>query len=162
MTLRRFSEATISAGYDASVLVALAESVLAYIEEVSSASAQGFAFEQSERAGETDRRRVEVLELILRGQADEVAVQQAAAAAGWSVPPTLVAVLLPPEEAAGTRLALGPRSIVAARETDAVALAPAPASGGTVGPSPRRSPGAARSSGRPGTGPGCRSRCGWR
>ncbi|GAA1883168.1 helix-turn-helix domain-containing protein [Lapillicoccus jejuensis] len=129
VTLRRFSEAAMRAGYDATVIVALSESVLAYIEEVSSASAQGFAFEQSERAGETDRRRVEVLELILRGQADEVAVQQAAAAAGWAVPATMVAVLLPPEEAAGGRLALGPRAIVAAREADAVALAPAPGSG---------------------------------
>lgn len=128
VTVRRFSEAAMAGGYDAPLLVALSESILVYIEEVSAASAQGFAFEQSERAGETDRRRVEVLELILRGQADEVAVQQAATAAGWSLPATLVAVLLPSEEATGARFALGPRSIVRARETDAVGLVPAPLS----------------------------------
>ncbi|MDQ2756592.1 MAG: helix-turn-helix domain-containing protein [Actinomycetota bacterium] len=128
VTVRRFSEAAMAGGYDAPLLVALSESILVYIEEVSAASAQGFAFEQSERAGETDRRRVEVLELILRGQADEVAVQQAATAAGWSLPATLVAVLLPSEEATGARFALGPRSIVMAREADAVGLVPAPQS----------------------------------
>ncbi|MEO3936364.1 helix-turn-helix domain-containing protein [Dermatophilaceae bacterium Soc4.6] len=128
VTVRRFSEAAMAGGHDAPMLIALSESILVYIEEVSAASAQGFAFEQSERAGETDRRRVEVLELILRGQADEVAVQQAATAAGWSLPATLVAVILPSGEATGSRFALGPRSIVMARETDAVGLVPAPQS----------------------------------
>ena len=56
------------AGVPTEALVALGESVLAYIEELSAASAEGFAFEQSEQAGEMDRRRVELLELLLHGR----------------------------------------------------------------------------------------------
>ena len=37
------------------MLIGLAESVFAYIEELSAASAEGYAMEQSERAGERDR-----------------------------------------------------------------------------------------------------------
>ena len=129
VTLRRFSQTAMEAHYEAEVLLAIGESVLAYIEEVSAASAEGFAFEQSERAGEIDRRRAEVLELLLLGQADEVAVQQAASAAGWSLPHTLVAILLPLAEAPPARFALGRRALSVDRDTDAVARAAAPATG---------------------------------
>ncbi len=128
VTLRRMSEGAIAAGLDTEALVALGESVLAYIEELSAASAEGFAFEQSERAGEMDRRRVELLELLLHGQADDVAAQAAAAAAGWVLPPLLVAVTLPLDEASGLRFRLGSRALTMARATDAVALVPGPRS----------------------------------
>ncbi|MEO7060604.1 MAG: helix-turn-helix domain-containing protein [Lapillicoccus sp.] len=128
VTLRRFSQTAMESYDGAEILVALGESVLAYIEEVSAASAEGFAFEQSERAGEMDRRRVEVLELLLLGQADEVAVQQAATAAGWTLPASLVVVLLPVEEAPLARFALGRRALTLDRESDTLALAPAPLS----------------------------------
>lgn len=129
VTLRRFSQTAMEARYGSEVLVAIGESVLAYIEEVSAASAEGFAYEQSERAGEVDRRRTEVLELLLLGQADEVAVQQAATAAGWVMPHAFVAILLPVEEGPMARFALGRRALMADRETDTVALAAAPVSG---------------------------------
>ncbi len=128
VTLRRMSEGAIAAGLDTEALVALGESVLAYIEELSAASAEGFAFEQSERAGEMDRRRVELLELLLHGQADDVAAQAAAAAAGWVLPPLLVAVTMPLDDASGLRFRLGSRALTMARATDAVALVPAPRS----------------------------------
>jgi hypothetical protein len=128
VTLRRMSEGAIAAGLDTEALVALGESVLAYIEELSGASAEGYAFEQSERAGEMDRRRVELLELLLHGQADDVAAQAAAAAAGWVLPPLLVAVTMPLDEASGVRFRLGSRALTMARATDAVALVPAPRS----------------------------------
>ncbi|MDQ6896055.1 MAG: helix-turn-helix domain-containing protein [Actinomycetota bacterium] len=126
VTLRRMSEGAIEAGLDTDALVALGESVLAYIEELSAASAEGFAFEQSERAGEMDRRRAELLELLLHGQADDLAAQTAAAAAGWVLPQTLVAVTMPLEEASGVRFRLGSRALTMARPTDVVALVPAP------------------------------------
>ncbi|MEO7236379.1 MAG: helix-turn-helix domain-containing protein [Lapillicoccus sp.] len=128
VTLRRMSEGAIAAGLDTEALVALGESVLAYIEELSAASAEGYAFEQSERAGEMDRRRVELLELLLHGQADDVAAQAAAAAAGWVLPPLLVAVTMPLDDASGLRFRLGSRALTMARATDAVALVPAPRS----------------------------------
>ena len=86
------SRDALEAGLDTEALVALGESILAYIEELSAASAEGFAFEQSERAGEMDRRRVDLLELLLHGTADDVAAQEASAAAGWVLPNALVAV----------------------------------------------------------------------
>jgi hypothetical protein len=128
VTLRRMSQGALAAGLDTDTLVALGESVLAYIEELSAASAEGFAFEQSERAGEMNRRRVDLLELLLHGQADDVAAQSAAAAAGWVLPPSLVAVTMPLDEASGVRFRLGSRALTMARVTDAVALVPAPRS----------------------------------
>lgn len=128
VTLRRMSREALDAGLDTDALVALGESILAYIEELSAASAEGFAFEQSERAGEMDRRRVELLELLLHGQADDVAAQRAAAAAGWVLPSALVAVTMPLDEASGVRFQLGSRALAMARMTDAVALVPAPRS----------------------------------
>jgi len=126
VTLRRMSRDALEAGLDTEALVALGESILAYIEELSAASAEGFAFEQSERAGEMDRRRVELLELLLHGTADDVAAQEASAAAGWVLPSALVAVTMPLDEASGVRFQLGSRALTMARATDAVALVPAP------------------------------------
>jgi hypothetical protein len=128
VTLRRMSQVALEAGLDTDVLVALGESILAYIEELSAASAHGFAFEQSERAGEMDRRRVDLLELLLHGQADDLAAQRAAAAAGWVLPSALVAVTMPLDQASGVRFQLGSRALTMGRVTDAVALVPAPRS----------------------------------
>ena len=52
-------------------LLALGESLFAYIDELSAASAQGYAQEQSERAGEQLRLRAELLEMILRGDSSD-------------------------------------------------------------------------------------------
>src|SRR4029450_1087964 len=128
VTLRRMSQVALEAGLDTDVLVALGESILAYIEELSAASAHGFAFEQSERAGEMDRRRVALLELLLHGQADDLAAQRAAAAAGWVLPSALVAVTMPLGQASGVRFQLGSRALTMGRVTDAVALVPEPRS----------------------------------
>ncbi len=128
VTLRRLSRGALEEGMDTDVLVAIGESVLAYIEELSAASAEGYAFEQSERAGELGRRRVELLELLLHGRGDEAAVQQVAALAGWAQPASLVAVTMPLDEAAGVRFQLGQRALAMPRATDAVALVPAPQS----------------------------------
>lgn len=128
VTLRRMSLEAMKAGVPTEAVVALGESVLAYIEELSAASAEGFAFEQSEQAGEMDRRRVELLELLLLGQADEPAAQAAAAAAGWVLPAALVAVTAPVQEASAMRFRLGVQALTMPRITDAVALVPAPRS----------------------------------
>jgi len=128
VTLRRLSRSALEQGMGTYVLVALGESVLAYIEELSAASAEGFAFEQSERAGEVGRRRVQLLELLLHGRADDAAVQQLAVLAGWVQPSALVAVTMPLEQASGVGFQLGQRALAMPRATDAVALVPAPQS----------------------------------
>ena len=97
---------------------------MAYIDELSAVSAEAYAFEQSERAGAVDRRRAELLELLLLGRLDDTALRQAASLADWAVPARLAVVTLPLERAQGVRQRLGPGAIVIERETDAVGLVP--------------------------------------
>ena len=106
------------------VLLALGESLFAYIDELSAVSAQGYAQEQSERAGEQQRRRGEVVEMLLRGDASEGTVARSAAAIGWTLPETLVVAIVPFPHVDGLRAALGPDALVAERGTDVVVVMP--------------------------------------
>ncbi|MGP4030870.1 PucR family transcriptional regulator [Pseudarthrobacter sp. 1C304] len=125
VTFREMSRVSVEHHLGQSVVVDLGESILAYIDELSAVSAEAYAFEQSERAGAVDRRRTELLDLLLRGQADEAALRQKAAMADWSLPQRMAVVTLPVDRSAGLRLRLGPGTLVIERETDAVALVPA-------------------------------------
>lgn len=125
VTFREMSRVSVEHHLGQSVVVDLGESILAYIDELSAVSAEAYAFEQSERAGAVDRRRTELLDLLLLGQADEAALRQTAAMADWALPPKMVVVTLPIDRSAGLRLRLGPGTLVIERETDAVALVPA-------------------------------------
>ncbi|MDQ0736810.1 PucR family transcriptional regulator [Arthrobacter agilis] len=124
VTFREMSRRSMEEGLGPAVVVDLGESIMAYIDELSAVSAEAYAFEQSERAGAVDRRRAELLELLLLGQADETALRQAASLADWVVPAQVAVVTLPLEHAEGIRQRLGPGVIVVERETDAVALVP--------------------------------------
>ncbi|WDF33508.1 helix-turn-helix domain-containing protein [Arthrobacter agilis] len=124
VTFREMSRRSMDAGLGSAVVVDLGESIMAYIDELSAVSAEAYAFEQSERAGAVDRRRAELLELLLLGKADETALRQAAQLADWSVPAAIAVVTLPLDRAQGLRQRLGAGAIVIERETDAVALVP--------------------------------------
>lgn len=124
VTFREMSRRSMEQGLGSAVVVDLGESIMAYIDELSAVSAEAYAFEQSERAGAVDRRRAELLELLLLGQADETALRQAASLADWTVPARIAVVTLPLERSQGVRQRLGPGSIVVERETDVVALVP--------------------------------------
>ncbi|MDP9347367.1 MAG: PucR family transcriptional regulator, partial [Actinomycetota bacterium] len=63
---RRLAGAGVTAGLDTDTLVLLAEAIFAYIDELSAESADGFAQEQAARAGEADRLRADLIELLLR------------------------------------------------------------------------------------------------
>jgi hypothetical protein len=125
-TFRMISTIAADAGLPTAVIVSLGESILAYLEELSAASAEGYAAEQSERAGERDRLRAVVADMVVRGHGDEESVRAAAATAGWVLPDRLVAVTVPLGRAEGLRGRLGPAAVVVRRESDAVALVPAP------------------------------------
>jgi len=124
VAFRRFAD--LAGHLDPALLMPLAESVFAYIDELSAVSAEGYATEQSRRAGESDRRRGELLALLLSGTADAPSVTAAAAAAGWAVPEEVVAVVVEQELAGGLRTRLGPDALVAAYGGEVVALVPAP------------------------------------
>jgi len=103
-------------------LLDLADAVTAYVDELVAASTDGYARQLREQAGETDRRRRLLGELLLRGNAAEDAVLAAAADVGWREPGTLVPVLLPAEQARDVRFRYAADGVVVDRDDDAVLL----------------------------------------
>jgi hypothetical protein len=107
---RRAAEAGLAAGLAPETLVLLAEAIFAYIDELSAESAEGFAREQAEQAGEVDRRRAALLDTLLREPpAAPDALAAAADAAGWTLPQRLAVVVWPAGRGAraARRLPLG-------------------------------------------------------
>jgi hypothetical protein len=124
VTFRAISQRVDVSQMPADVLLALGESLFAYIDEISAASAQGYAQEQSERAGEQQRLRAELLEMLLRGDSSDGGPARLAAAVGWTLPDTVVVALVPFPHVEGLRAALGPEALVAERGTDVVVVYP--------------------------------------
>src|SRR3954453_3530243 len=86
---RGFAEAGHAAGVDPKALYTLAEAIFAYIDEISGASAEGHAREQSLAAREQAERRRRLMDALLRGEPEAGPL---AAAAGWELPPTVAAL----------------------------------------------------------------------
>ena len=110
---RRFVDAGTQAGFPADALYDLGEAMFAYIDEISAESAAGFAEAQSEAAGESQRRRRRLLQLLVQEPAaDAEAIRTAAQAAGWALPRLLAAVVAgevdQPEGLAAARGEAGP------------------------------------------------------
>lgn len=125
VAFRRFAVLARDAGLDADVLVPLAEATFAYIDELSATSAEGYAQEQSARAGEADRRRAELLGLLLSGSAEAPGVALAARQAGWSVPREVSLVHVPQERADGVAGLLGASALVGQDGEAVLAVLPA-------------------------------------
>src|SRR4051794_17824681 len=107
---RRASATGREAGFDSDTLALLAEAFFAYIDELSARSAQGFAEEQSEAAGEAARRRRALLALLVQiPPAEPASVEDAAREAGWELPQTLAALVWrdESEQPVARRLPLG-------------------------------------------------------
>lgn len=103
-------------------LLDLSDAVTAYADELAAASTDGFALQLREQAGEGDRRRRLLAELLLRGSAPESVVRPAAAAVGWRRLADVVPVLLPLDRAREARFRYGGDGLVVEREQDAVLL----------------------------------------
>ena len=90
---RRIARAAREAPVDPEVLSALAEAIFAYIDELSADSVEGYAQAQSELEGERQRRRRELLAMLLSevpvARAD---LEPAAALAAWSLPRSAAAL----------------------------------------------------------------------
>lgn len=90
---RGFAEAGDRAGISPGDLYTLAEALFAYIDELSSASAEGVAQEQTAAAREAHERRRHLLELLLyEPHADQRTLTQAIESAGWEPPGRLAAL----------------------------------------------------------------------
>ena len=84
---RGFAAAGHDGGVDPSALYRLAEAIFAYIDEISAASAEGHAREQSVAAREQQERRRRLVEALLREpQPPAPELARLAAAAGWELP----------------------------------------------------------------------------
>src|SRR5918996_1061946 len=95
---RRVAEAARRAGLDPETFSLLAESIFAYIEEISADSVEGYAEAQSQLEDERRRRRRELVALLLREPpAEEADVRAAAAGTGWRLPRTAAAVAVAEE-----------------------------------------------------------------
>jgi hypothetical protein len=88
---RGFAAAGHEAGVDPQALYTLAEAIFAYIDEISAASAEGHAREQSAAAREQQERRRRLVDALLRDpQPPDVA--GLAQAAGWELPARVAAL----------------------------------------------------------------------
>lgn len=106
------------------VIFGLAEALFSYIEQISAASVEGWADEESSRAGSLQARRHALVELLARRPPAAVAeVERVAAAAGWTMPPRLVALVVEDAVAVATRL---PAAIGADLDPVGVAIVAAP------------------------------------
>src|SRR5688500_17443741 len=84
---RQVAEAARRANLGPEALSLLAESIFAYIEELSADSVEGYAEARSQLEDERRRRRRELLALLLREPpAEEADVRASAASAGWPLP----------------------------------------------------------------------------
>jgi hypothetical protein len=107
---------------DTEVLIDLSEAISAYVDELTAAGTDGFALQLREQAGEGDRRRRQLAELLLRGGAPESVVATAAVGIGWRALDVVVPVLLPLDEAREARFRYGADGVVVERAHDAVVL----------------------------------------
>ena len=86
---RRISAAASRHRVDPDQLAILAEAIFAYIDELSADSVEGYARAQREQEGERQRRRRELLAILLRDPpAEQADLRAAAQAAGWRLPKT--------------------------------------------------------------------------
>ncbi len=96
---RRVAEAARAAALGEEVLARLAESIFAYIDELSAASAEGHALEQAAAAGEAQSRRRRLALLLIQSPPPEPSVvEEAARDAGWQLPGSVAVLVWRPSE----------------------------------------------------------------
>ncbi|WP_433789595.1 PucR family transcriptional regulator [Actinoplanes sp. CA-252034] len=103
-------------------VIDLSDATSAFIDELASACTDGLARQLREQAGEGDRRRRQLADLLLAGGSPPESVREAAAGIGWPAVDVVVPVLLPPDQARDARFRFGADGVVAERGRDAVLL----------------------------------------
>lgn len=114
---RRFAAAGRRARLPADSLTLLAESIFAYIDEISADSVDGFAEAQAELEDQGRRRRRELTRLLVAAEPPAPAALAAAArAARWTLPPRLAAIACAEGDLDAVARRLPPESLVAVVE----------------------------------------------
>lgn len=109
-------------GMGMSVVIDLGESIWAYIDELSSVSAQAYAEAQSAQAGVLELHRAALATALVRGGTEEKEVQRLAALADWRLPRRLAVVVLPADAGVAVRERLGRAGLVVERDSEVVAV----------------------------------------
>ena len=103
---RRLCGVAAAQGLDTLALGRAGEAIFVYLDELAAASAQGYLDARTEFAGEQERRRRRLLDLILADPpAPAEAVAEAARAADWAVPAGIAVVALGEQRQPGADLA---------------------------------------------------------
>lgn len=124
---RRLADAGQSAGLEPRTLYLLAESIFAYIDEISGESIEGYASEQAAAAGESQRRRRRLAALLIQvPPADPAAVEAEAAEAGWALPSEVAAIFAGEGDADRLARRLGQGAIATPAPPGVCALVPDP------------------------------------
>lgn len=90
---RRLARAGEASGLSPETMYLLAESIFAYIDELSAASVEGYASEQAATAGALQRRRRRLAQLLIQDPPpDRAAIESVAADAAWPLTDSLAAV----------------------------------------------------------------------
>jgi PucR C-terminal helix-turn-helix domain len=129
---RGFASAGHEAGVDPEALYTLAEAIFAYIDEISAASAEGHAREQSRAAREQQERRRRLVEALLR-EPQPPELPALAQAAGWELPPRVAALAFEGDAHDRVDARLGAFALVARIEGVGWAFVPDPLAPGRRG-----------------------------
>lgn len=123
LLLREASDAVLADGpLSVDQVLQIADATNAFVDELVAACTDGYAQQVRELAGERDRRRHRLAELLLEGGASPLVVQQAAAAVGWDPLDRVTPVLLPLAEAREARFRYGSDGLVSERGDQVVAI----------------------------------------
>jgi len=102
---RRLGASTTARQLPPEVIFSLAAALFGYIEEISAASVAGWADEEASRAGSLQARRHALVELLTRHPSPPAPeLERAAAAAGWTVPARVAALVVEDAVAVAARL----------------------------------------------------------
>ncbi len=125
---RRMSDVADGAGASPQAQRNLAEAMFAYIDRLAGESVEGYAVAQLRDAGDRDRHRVELAEMLLAGAAvAEADLARAAEAARWPLPRSVACVAVAGEHAERARLRLSGEALGVSLGEVAGILVPDPA-----------------------------------
>jgi hypothetical protein len=101
---RHVADTALTLSVPAEAFAGLAAAVFAAVDQLSSASLQGYVRAQAASGYARERLRDELAELLLSDRCDMAAVRTAATQAGWTLPRQAAVVLIDPDNEVGRRL----------------------------------------------------------
>jgi hypothetical protein len=107
---RRIAAVATEAEAEAATVAVLADALFAYLDEIAAVTVEGFVAAQAAAAGEVERRRAQLLALLIADPpAERAHLDRAAQEAGWALPRTVAVVALGIADDAGAGLRSRPR-----------------------------------------------------